>query len=58
MRAVNDFEDNPQCLALTNQCRRICLQAGADPTLADARDPNFSLVGSALSCGSTVYLEL
>ena len=58
MKFVNDNEDDPHDLALTNECRRICLQAGADPTLADPEGYGYSLVGAALDVGTTVNLEL
>ena len=54
----NDFEADPQCVLLRNQCRRICLQAGADPTLSHPEDYEGSLVDSALDVGTTVSLEL
>lgn len=56
MRPVLNYEDDPHCLALTNQCRRVCLQAGADPTLDLHRELDFSHV--ALNVGTTVSLEL
>lgn len=52
------MEDDPHCLALTNQCRRVCLQAGADPTLKASDGYSGSLLSSALIDGTTVYLEL
>lgn len=55
---MNDYEDDPHCLALTNQCRRVCLQAGADPTLYHLDGYVGSLVDAALSIGTTVSLEL
>lgn len=54
---MNDHEDAPHCLALTNQCRRICLQAGADPTLARPKDNETSLVAITLDVGTTVNLS-
>ena len=58
IRSVNDNEADPHSLALTNQCRRICLQAGADPTLHPPDRPGLDLVVTALSVGTTVSLEL
>ena len=57
MRFTFDYKEDPHCLALTNQCRRVCLQAGADPTLYHDSIGD-SLMYSALEVGTTVSLEL
>ena len=56
IKFVNDHEDDPHCLALTNRCRIVCLQAGADPTLY--HDDEQGLMYSALHAATTVSLEL
>ena len=56
MGTVYEHEDDPDFLALTNQCRRICLQAGADPTLPYGKRIDF--LGDALNDGTMVSVEL
>ena len=53
----NDCAADPQLVARRNQCRRICLQAGADPTLTvPGNFAGKSLVELALDVGTTVTL--
>ena len=55
-----DCEQNEEMLALINRCRRLCLEAGADPGTETTHSNKFvvSFVGDALDVGTTVTLEL
>lgn len=52
----NDCEADPRCLALTNQCRRLLFEAGADPTIP--ADDVHSFYHDVLSVGTTVNQKL
>ena len=50
-----DCKANPEKLAITNRCRLILIEAGADPTLS-ADSIYQSLIGDMLDAGTTVFL--
>ena len=55
-----DCEQTPEEVALINRCRRLCLEAGADPGVVTAtknQEP-YGFVSDALDFGTTVILEL
>ncbi|KAK0509564.1 hypothetical protein JMJ35_007958 [Cladonia borealis] len=61
MRSTFDYREDPHCLALTNQCRRVFLQAGADLTLYGPTLYGRTLYGymyTALGVGTTETLQI
>ena len=55
-----DCEQTPENLALINRCRRLCLEAGADPGVEITQSGGgvASFIRDALDVGTTVTLEL
>ena len=50
-----DCKANPEKLAITNRCRLLLIEAGADPTLS-AGSMYHSFIGDMLDVGTTVFL--
>ena len=55
--AKTDYLDDPEHLALTNRCRRLLLEAGADPTITPGNGSDYSFLTSTLHTGKTVVIE-
>ena len=54
----NDYEADPEEVALLNKCRLLFIQAGADPTLChDEKLSEYSFVGLMLSSGVRVLIR-
>ncbi len=51
---VSDYDDDSHHLELTNQCRRLLLEAGADPTVDPNGDYRGSFLNRMLDTGTTV----